>query len=165
MHNILSNINHAVLSGVVSAQVSAVDRAESVAKSPKLSRRLVGISAAAGAATLSGSAYAAAGCNSDAAESVTDLIKSTASFVISLGFAIALLTFAIAGILVMAGGTPQRVSMGMKLMSNTVKGMVILALGAFVRYVVVDFVTAAGPGSSGKTSDCIETSQSGGGLG
>jgi hypothetical protein len=160
MRNALKNIHEAALRGFVEVQVAAMCRAERLADSGKLNRRAATFGSAVGAATLAGTAYARGeGCGSDAAKKLQDFIESAANFAIGLGAGGALLMLAVGALMIIFGGTPDRVSKGMKIIKNSVIGLGILAAGLFIKFIVVNFVLGATGERRG--NECLGT---GGGL-
>ncbi len=142
-------------------QVSVTNRAERLTDSGKSKRRTVILGSGVSLALTSGTAFAVAksGCKSSAATGLMDFIKNAADFVIGLAAIGALLMLAIGAALIIFGGTPERVSKGMKIIKNVVIGLAILGAGAFIRYVVVDFVSGATGGTAG--SKCLPINKTG----
>lgn len=154
MRNRLSRINDAMLMGFVELQTAAVGRAERLADSGRLTRRAATVGVLTGAALTSGTAYAAArGCSTNAAKKIQEFIGSAADFAIGIGAGGALLMLAVGALLIIFGGTPDRVSKGMKIIKNSVIGLGILAAGLFIKFIVVYFVLGATGG--GSPSGCI----------
>lgn len=103
-----------------------------------------------------GFAYAAQCGGSNAADTLTKFIDSAATFMMALGGAGALLMFAVgACFIIFGGGQQSRVSRGMGMIKNAVIGLIVLALGAFIKFVVLEFLSGATKGEA-DSSGCIE---------
>ena len=149
--------NHLVLSGLLSFKAQLHSVVED-----KLSRRIAaasvvcgGLMAAGGVALADGGTVGTGiGCHSTAATSITGFIGDAADFAIYIGAAGALLMLAVGALFIIFGGTPDRVSKGMKIIKNAVIGVAILAVGFFIRYIVVNLVL----GATGETkSSCLNS--------
>ena len=77
------------------------------------------------------------GCTSVAAGQLQSFISSAADFAIGIGASGALLMLAVGALFIIFGHTPERVSRGMKIIKNAVIGVGILAVGFFIKFVVV----------------------------
>lgn len=93
----------------------------------------------------------AANCSTGgAADKLVKFIKQAAQFMIYLGGAAALLMFSVGAVFIIAGGNPQRVNKGMKMIHNAVIGLVILVAGVFIATIIDLFVNSA---TGGQTND------------
>lgn len=101
-------------------------------------------------------AYAAgSGCKSTAADTLIKFIQDAAKFMIGVGGAVALLMLAVGAFMIIVGGTPDRVAKGMKIIKNTVIGLVVLSGGLLISFVVTQFVEGAA-GSRADDSGCVD---------
>jgi len=147
-----STLSSHLLRGLIGLQVGATTRLE---------RGLMLLGGTfGGLMALGGSAYAAgSGCSSSAATSLQTFIGDAANFAIGIGAGGALLMVAVGALFIIFGHTPQRASMGMKIIKNAVIGLAVLAAGLFLKFIVLDVVIGAsgsnGPGSS--TVNCLKT--------
>jgi len=106
------------------------------------------------------SAYAAgAGCSSSAATALQTFIGDAANFAIGIGAGGALLMVAVGALFIIFGHTPQRASMGMKIIKNAVIGLAVLAAGLFLKFIILDVVigAAGSNGPSSTTTNCLKT--------
>jgi hypothetical protein len=101
-----------------------------------------------------GFALAASACGGNAADTLTKFIGSAATFMMALGGAGALLMFAVGACFIIFGGTQDRVRRGMTMIKNAVIGLVVLAVGAFIKFIVLAFLDGA---TTGKSDDrCVK---------
>lgn len=154
--NSFENIREAIREGVTQGFVAQGKVAVRVASmSPRAKAGVTAALAAAVFALNSGYAWAVQCGGSNAAETLTKFISSAATFMIALGGAGALLMFAVGACFIIFGGTPSRVSKGMGMIKNAVIGLAILALGAFIKFVVLEFLSGATKNRS-ENSGCIK---------
>ena len=66
---------------------------------------------------------------------------------------------AVGALFIIFGHTPQRASMGMKIIKNAVIGLAVLAAGLFLKFIIIDVVIgAAGTnGPSPTVQSCLKT--------
>lgn len=102
----------------------------------------------------------AASCDPRATTKLTTLIASAAKFMMAIGGALALLCFVVGGVLIMIGGTSERVAKGKKLITNTVIGLAIMAGGFFIKEVLLSFVGGATSNNSGGDTKCLDDGNS-----
>jgi hypothetical protein len=155
MKRALSQINEALLAGVVEVQVASMNRVERFADNGGAKRSGVVVGTLAGLAAAAPAAYAAAGCNDRASRSLLNFIQSLANFMIGLGAGIALLMLAVGALMIIAGGTPERVSKGMKMIKNVVIGLAVLGAGAFIKFIITTFVSGAQSGAGTASPSCL----------
>jgi hypothetical protein len=162
MKRALNKLNEAVLAGVVDTQISAMDRVEQFADH-KAKRTSVIVGVLAGIVTYTpAAAYAA--CDSSTNKSTKGLlsfISSLANFIIALGAGIALLMLAVGAVMIIAGGTPERVRKGMGMIKNVVIGLGVLGCGAFIKVIVTQFVGGAQSGAGTATPGCLDSTTKG----
>lgn len=148
----IQNIRESVLLGLIEVKTGSATGLSRVVSHPR-------VAAIVGAllvyASRPAAAYAAGGCKSDAATTLIKFIKDAAKFMIGIGGAVALLMLAVGAFLIIVGGTPDRVAKGMKMIKNTVIGLVVLSAGLLISFVVTQFVEAAA-GSRADNSRCID---------
>ena len=132
----------------------------------RLERRLMFLGGTFGGLTAFGSAAYAAGtgCGSSAASALQTFIGDAANFAIGIGAGGALLMVAVGALMIIFGHTPQRASMGMKIIKNAVIGLAVLAAGLFLKFIVVDVVIGASGSHApnGTVKSCLNTG--GGGI-
>lgn len=139
------------LRAAVEMQSRAVAGAERVADTKRVQAAII---APVAFLAMTGTAVAAECGDTDATGKLTGLISAAAKFMMAIGGALALLTFVIGGILIMVGGTSERVAKGKKLVTNTIIGLAIMAGGFFLKVVILSFVSGGTGGSNG--SACIK---------
>lgn len=100
-------------------------------------------------AMFAGYAYAS-GCKSGAASELVDFIDNAANFMMAIGGAGALLMFAVAAFFIITGHKESQVSKGFKMVKNALIGLAILAAGFFIKEVLLQFISGATGGSSGR---------------
>ncbi len=105
---------------------------------------------------------AASGCTSSAATSIEAFFSDLSLFAIGIGGGGALLMVALGSVLIIFGHTPKRASQGMDWIKNAAKGLVLLAAGLFLKFIVLDLVIGAA-GTNGPSSSAIACLKTGGG--
>jgi hypothetical protein len=93
------------------------------------------------------------GCTSSAARQLFGFLNAAAQFVIGIAGVGSLLMFAIGAAFIIMGGTPEKVSKGMKIVKNAIIGLGILVAAVFIKTVVLAFVEGA---TGVKGSSCIK---------
>jgi hypothetical protein len=159
MRNPITHIKEAMLSGVVSVQVDAMSRTAKVTEPSAVTK----ISLAVGALMapfVSSTAFAFAassGCGTSAAQKLHDFLNSGAQFLIGIGAIGSLVMFVVGALFIMfSAGNESRASKGMSIVKRTVIGLIILAGGVFIKYVVLQFVQGATGSSAQK---CLPATQ------
>ena len=109
--------------------------------------------AQAGGAVSSGT-----GCASSASTALQSFLGSAANFAIGIGGVGALLMLAVGALMIIFGHTPQRASMGMKVIKNAVIGLGVLVAGLLLKFIIVDAILgAAGPHTSSTVQSCLNS--------
>jgi hypothetical protein len=162
-----ATLNDAALSAIVRVQTTAASRAEDLVGGGRIERWATGFGAACGALMATGTraaygasaATTAGGCDqSGPAGAIQSFISSAASFAIGIGAGGALLMLALGALLIIFGGTPDRVSKGMKVIKNAVIGLGLLAAGLFLKFIVVTFIFGAvGSKVDASAKSCLGT--------
>jgi hypothetical protein len=113
--------------------------------------------------TVASTALAAgSGCSSSAATSIETFFSDLSLFAMGIGGGGALLMVALGSTMIIFGHTPKRASQGMDWIKNAAKGLVLLAAGLFLKFIVLDLIVGAA-GSNGPSSSAITCLKTGGG--
>lgn len=105
-----------------------------------------------------GASGSATSCGGDAAKSLAGLIDRAGGALIYLGGAVALFMITLGGFRIIAGHKESAVKDGMKNVKNALIGLAILALGVFIREVVVKGASAIGGEQTSGPVGCLPTS-------
>jgi hypothetical protein len=151
----IAMIREALVEGVVETQLTAQSRAQVVVGWSRARQFATALAIVAFILMLQNAEALAqrAGCDTQAADKLVGFIESGAQFMIGIGAAGALLMFAVgAAFIIFAGGKAERASKGMGIIKNCVIGLVILAAGAFIKFIVLTFVDGTGANQSSCTN-------------
>lgn len=162
MKRAIEQINTALMVGFVEAHMSAMERKEqAMAKAEQFTDRhgkpaAVGVSTLGATLVVAPYAYAAS-CNA-ASDNLLKFITNLANFLIAIGAGLALLMLAVGALFIIGGGTPERVSKGMKMIKNVVIGLAVLGAGMFIKTLTTMFIGDAqkGLGSGVRSPACLK---------
>jgi hypothetical protein len=147
MNNVLAGYRQAFFAASVQAYATASELLSPAESRSQRAKRLVALSPVIGSALLSAVAIGLADCTSATTNGsqIVDLANNVAWFLIAVGLAVSLGSFAYAGLLfATAVGNSDRAGKGMKLAKNVLIGMGILVSGAVVKAILITVVTSTG---------------------
>lgn len=160
--HVVSTVKTAELLSRGSVGEQGRDRKQASKPVARATRGLYGAVAVLGAwLSVGASAYAGtviSGCSSSATSSLVSFLESAADFAIAIGAAGALLMLAVGALAIILGGTTERVSWGMNIIKHAVIGLGLLALGLFIRFIIIDVIVGATgtKGPSATTQACLK---------